>query len=76
MAIRGSVRHMAYGNTDVTMTLRKQINTPTLLLQYTQMHIQSFHHNNELIPEKHLNKHNPTFDLLHSNTARHNPPDA
>ena len=57
------------------MTLLKQINTPTLLLPYEQMYIQSFHHNNELIPE-HLNKHNPMFYLLHSNTTCHNPPDA
>jgi len=42
----------------------------------SKMYIQSFHHNNELIPEQHLNEHNPMFDLLHSNTTRHNPPDA
>ena len=65
-----------YGNTDDTMTLLKQINTPTLLLPDEQMYIQSFHHNNELIPKQHLNEHNPMFDLLHSNTTRHNPPDA
>ena len=65
-----------YGNTDVTLTLLKQINTPTLLLPYEQMYIQSFPHSNELIPEQHLNEHNPMFVLLHSNTARHNPPDA
>jgi len=39
-----------YGNIDDTMTLLKQINTPALLLPYEQMYIQSFHHNNELIP--------------------------
>ena len=39
-----------YGNIDDTMTLLKQINTPKLLLPYKQMHIQSFHHNNELTP--------------------------
>jgi len=65
-----------YGNIDGTMTLLKQINTPTLLLPYEQMYIQSFYHNNELIPEQHLNEHNPMFDLLHSNTTCHNPPDA
>ena len=65
-----------YGNIDDAMTLLKQINTPTLLLPYEQMYIQSFHHNNEPIPEQHLNEHNPMFDLLHSNTTRHNPPDA
>jgi len=64
-----------YGNTEDTMTLLKQINTPTLLLPYEQMYIQSFLHNNELVSEQHLNERNRTFDLLHSNTARHNPPD-
>ena len=43
-----------------------------ILLPYEQMYIQSFHHNNELIPEQHLNEHNPMFDLLHSNITRHN----
>ena len=65
-----------YGKTDDTMTLLKHINTPTLLLPYEQMYIQSSHHNNEPIPEQHLNEHNPMFDLHHSNTTRHNPPDA
>jgi len=64
-----------HGNIANTMTLLKQINTPNLLLPYKQMY-QSFHHNNELIPEQHLNEHNPMFDLRHSNTTRHNPPDA
>jgi hypothetical protein len=58
------------------MNLIKQINTLTLLFPYEQMYIQSFHHNNELTPEQHLNEHNPVLDLFHSNTARHNPPDA
>jgi len=64
-----------YGNINDTMTLLNQIDTPTLLLPYEQMYIPSFHHNNELIPEKLLNEHNPIFDLLHSNTTRHNAPD-
>ena len=59
-----------------TLTLLKEINTPTILLPYEQMYIQSFHHNNELIPEQHPNEHNPMFDPLHSNATRHNPPDA
>jgi len=46
------------------------------MLPYEQMYIQPFHHNNELTPEKHPNEHNPTFHILHSNTTRHNPPDA
>ena len=57
-----------YDNTDDTMTLLKHINTQTLLLPLEQMYIQSFHYNNELIPE-HLNEHNPMFDLLHSDTT-------
>ena len=65
-----------YGNINDTMTLLKQINTPILLLPYEQMYIHSFHHNNELIPEQHMNEHNPMFDPLHSNTTRHKPPDA
>jgi len=65
-----------YGNTDDIMTLLMQINKPTLLFPYEQMYIQSFHHNNELIPEQLLNEQNPMFDLLHSNTTRHNPPEA
>ena len=40
-----------YGNINDTMTLLKQLDTPTILLPYEQMYIQSFHHNNELIPE-------------------------
>jgi len=64
-----------YGKIDDTMTLLTQINIPTLLLPYEQMYIQLFHHNNVLIPEQHLNEHNRMFDL-HSNTTRHNPPDA
>jgi len=65
-----------YGNIDDTMTLLNQINTTTLLFAYEQMYIQSFRHNNKLIPEQHLSEHNPMFDLLHSNTTCHNPPDA
>jgi len=47
-----------------------------VLLPNEQMYIQLFHHNNELIPEQHLNDHNHMFDLLHSNTTLNNPPDA
>jgi len=73
---------MLFGDEFIIMVERMDVllfiwnNTPTLLLPYEQMYIQSFHHNNELIPEQHLNEHNPMFDLLHSNTTRHNPPDA
>ena len=53
-----------YGNINDSMTLLKRINKPVLLLPYEQMYIQSFYHNNELIPEQHLNKHNPMFEFL------------
>jgi phosphoribulokinase len=53
-----------YGNINDTMTLLKQINKPSLLLSYEQMYTQILHHNNELIPEQHPNKHNPMFQLL------------
>jgi len=54
-----------YSNINDTMTPIKQVNNPSLLLPYEQMSIQSFHHNNELIPEQHTNEQNPTFQLLH-----------
>jgi len=48
----------------VQNTDRRLINNPALLLPYEQMYIQSFYHNNELIPEQHPNEHNPTFEFL------------
>jgi hypothetical protein len=42
------------------MNLLKQINKPPLLLPYEQI----FRHNNEPIPEQHLNEHFPMFELL------------
>ena len=61
---------------DVHLFIWKQEDWCVDLLPYEQMYIQSLHHTIELIPEQHPNKHNPMFDLLHSNTTRHNPPDA
>jgi hypothetical protein len=55
-----------YGKINDTMTLLKQVNKPSLLLPYEQMYIQSLHHSNELITEQHPNKHNPMFELLHT----------
>ena len=46
------------------MTLLKQVNKPSLLLPYEQMHIQLLHHNNKLIPKQHLNEHNHMFELI------------
>ena len=46
------------------MALLKQINKPSLMLPYEQMYTQILHRNNELIPEQHLNEHNPMFELL------------
>jgi hypothetical protein len=51
-------------NMEISMTLLKQINNPSLLLPYEQMYIQIFRRNNELIPEQHPNEHNPMFELL------------
>ena len=61
---------------DVHLFIWKQKGRCVDLLPYEQMYSQSFHHNNELIPEQHLNEHKPMFDLFHSNTTRHNAPDA
>jgi hypothetical protein len=51
--------HYTYLTADVNMemsvTLLKQINKPSLLLSYEQMYIEIFHRNNELIPEQHPN---------------------
>jgi hypothetical protein len=53
-----------YGRINETMTLLKQINTPSLLLPYEQMYIQNFYRNNELNSEQHPNEQNPMFELL------------
>jgi len=53
-----------YGNIIDTVTILKQIKKPSFLLPYEQMFIQSFHRNNELIPEQHPKKHIPMFELL------------
>jgi hypothetical protein len=52
-----------YGSIE-TMTLLKQINTPSLLHPYEQMYIQNFYCNNELISEQLPNEQNPMFELL------------
>jgi hypothetical protein len=46
--------------------LLKHIDKPSLLLQYEQMHLQIFHHNNQLIPDQHPNEQNPMFQLLYN----------
>jgi hypothetical protein len=35
-----------------TMTLLKHTENPSLLLPYEQLYIQSYRHNNQLIPER------------------------
>jgi hypothetical protein len=55
-----------YGTNEDTMVLLKHIDKPSLLLPYKQLHIQLFHHNNELIPEQHPNEQNPMFQLLYN----------
>jgi hypothetical protein len=52
------------GRTQASALLDK-VNKPTLLFPNEQMYIQTFYHNNELIPEQHPNQHNPMLELLH-----------
>jgi hypothetical protein len=55
--------------------LLDKVNKPTLLFPYEQMYIQSFYHNNQLIPEQHPNKHNPMLELLHHKHHTSKPPE-
>ena len=54
-----------YGTIDETMTLLKHINRSTLLLPYEKLYIQTYHHQKELIPEEHINEHNPIYHLIY-----------
>ena len=54
-----------YGTIDDTMTSLKHINRSTLLLPYEQLYIQTYHHQKELIPEQHINEHNPMYQLIY-----------
>jgi len=54
-----------------TVTLLKHIEKPSLFIPYEQLYIQSYHHNNQLIPEQHSNEQNPTYQLIYN---RHNTP--
>ena len=53
-----------YGTINNTMTLPKHINRPILLLPYEQLYIQTYHQK-QLIPEEHINEHNPMYQLIH-----------
>jgi hypothetical protein len=54
-----------YGPINNTKTLLKHINKTTLLIPFEQLYIQSYHHHRELIPEQHIGKHNPIYQLIH-----------
>jgi hypothetical protein len=47
------------------MILLKHINKTTLLVPFEQLYIQSYHHNERLIPEQHIGEHNPMHQLIH-----------
>jgi len=48
-----------YGPIKDTVTLLKHIETPSLLIPYEQLYIQSYNNDNHLIPEQHSNEQNP-----------------
>ena len=56
-----------YGPINDTMILLKHINKTktTLLIQFEQLYIQSYHHNKQLTPEQHMGEHNPIYHLIH-----------
>ena len=54
-----------YGTITDAVTLLKHINGPTLLLPYEQLYIQTYHHHKQLIPEQHVDKVNPMYQLIH-----------
>jgi hypothetical protein len=55
-----------YGPINITMTLIKHDDMTTLLLPYEQLYIQSYHHHTQLIPEQHIGKHNPMYQLIYN----------
>ena len=55
-----------YGPINDTMILLKHITKPTLLIQFEQLHIQSYHYHKQLIPEKHIGEHNLIYQLIHA----------
>ena len=61
-----------YGAISYTITLQNPINKTTLLIPFEQLHIQSYHHHKQLIPEQHTGEHNPIYQLIHDlhNTSR------
>ena len=52
-----------YGAIDDPMTLLRNINRSTLL--YEKLNIQNYHHQKQLIPEQHINEHNPMYQLIY-----------
>ena len=59
--------------TQIFMTLLKQINKASLLLRYEQLRIQTYHQHMQLISEQYICEHNPIYQLIH-NTLNTSPP--
>jgi len=47
-----------------------------LIVKRSKLYYSLWYHHTETSEWSKINEHNPMFDLLHSNTTRHNPPDA
>jgi hypothetical protein len=61
-----------YGTITDTMTLLRPIQKTSLLIPYEQFFIQSFYHEDNLIPEQGPGEQNPLFNLaFHTNTTSH-----
>lgn len=54
-----------YGSTNDTMTLLNHINKTTLLIQFEQLYVQSYHDHKQFIPEQHIGEHNAMYQLIH-----------
>ena len=49
-----------------TMALLKHIDKITLLIPHEQLYIQSCHRHKWLIPEQHISKYNPMYQLIYN----------
>jgi hypothetical protein len=55
-----------------TMSLHKPVKKPHMLIPYEQLYIQSFHHNEKLIPEQNCGEQDPLFALANDYTPARN----
>jgi hypothetical protein len=55
-----------YSPVNDTMTLLKHIDKTTLLIPHEQLHIQSCHRHKWLVPEQHIRKYNPMYQLIYN----------